>query len=272
MAGFNFSSGYGRSRAYSRPGFKSRGYARQRPRAGTRPLYMGSMARRKFVPRTAGWIQAGEMKHYDAELPATAIPASTNWTGTEFPPTVSDSGSDDAIFSPDSGGGSTQRLGKKCTVYKIKIKGLINVPAQANQTAADNGTAVRVALVQDTQTNGAQAQGESIFKAPTTVTALQALTSFQDKNFFGRFKVLKDKTFHIQPPNKSYDGTNIEVGGCIIPFKWNITFKKPVVVNLQTGQGSLSSIVDNGWTVYANCTDTGLAPTLTYSSRVSFKG
>jgi len=47
------------------------------------------------------------------------------------------------------------REGRKIEVYKIKIRGFVNVLAKATQNSADEAVYVRILLVQDLQTNGA---------------------------------------------------------------------------------------------------------------------
>lgn len=219
------------------------------------------------VPRTRGAQVTGEMKYFDQEVSATALVASADWTVTEFDP-----GATGTLFVPVVGAAVNQRIGKACKVFKIKINGNISVPPQTNQVATDASCQVRMILVQDLQTNSAQAQGEQVMTAPTTATAALATTSFQNINNFGRFKVLKDKTFVLQNPSITFDGTNIEQSGLIKPFKIGASFKLPVQVRFNaTNGGTIADIVDNSWHLIINTTSINLAPVISYNCRVCYK-
>lgn len=221
------------------------------------------------VARTRGVYSRGEMKYFDTERSATALTAAAAWAGTEFPPNV---GTPTSLCIPTVGAAINQRIGRAVHVYKIKVRGQINIPNLANQTAGLSAANVRLLLVQDMQTNGAQAQGEDIMTAPTGATAILAVDTYQSLANFGRFRVLKDKTIMLQNPNAAYDGTNIEVFGLQKPFKFNIRFKRPVCVRFNaTNGGTIADIVDNSWCIYANCSNIGLAPTISYAARVCYK-
>ncbi len=221
------------------------------------------------VARARGPLSFGEMKYFDTERSATAVPASTNWTATEFPPNV---GTPTTLCNPVVGAAINNRIGRKIKVHKIRVKGVLNVPAQANITAGDAAALCRLAFVCDSQSNGAQAQGETIFTDPTTDTALQAVNAFQSLANLGRFKVIKDKMINLQNPNLSYDGTNMEAQGISIPFKFSVLYRTPVTVSFNaTNGGTIADIVDFSWCVYAMCTSADLAPTITYNGRAYYK-
>jgi len=218
------------------------------------------------VARTRGAAVTGEMKYFDTVLTAGALPASTNWTGTEFDPATILT-----LFAPTVGAGVNQRIGKSAKVLSIKIKGYINIASQADQTATDAAVMVRVLLYQDLQTNAAQAQGEQVMDG-SAASAFQMINSFQNIDNFGRFRVLKDKRIILDNYAVTYDGTNIEQSGMIRQFKFTHKFKKPVVVRFNaTNGGTIADIVDNSWHVIATSNTGGPAPTISYSCRVNFK-
>ncbi len=244
--------------------------------AGSRMISQGTLmgggtgARRGYttVPRTRGWAGlTSEMKYFDSERTSVAIGSTTDWTATEKDPVTLNT-----LFVPVKGTGINERIGRKVAVYKIKVRGLIIIAAQANQTAMDAQPLIRIALVQDTQTNAAQAQGEQIFQDPTTASANNAVLSFQSLDNLGRFNVLKDKFMALGDPNAAYDGTNIEVGGLVRKFQLFHEFRKPVEVHFNaTDGGTVADIVDNSWHVITNANTTALAPSIVYQCRVSYK-
>lgn len=217
------------------------------------------------VPRTRGAQVAGEMKYFDTRLALSAIPSVAAWTGTEFDPATFNT-----LCVPTVGSAINQRIGREIKVLKIKIHGHILCSNQVTQSDTDLPTDVRIALVQDLQTNAAQMQGEQVFSA--TTTADEAPLTFQNIDNFGRFRVLKDKNITFQNPSLAWDGTNVFQGGLIRHFKWSIKFNKPVSVRFNaTNGGSVADIVDNSFHVVANSSSTELAPQLSYLCRVCYK-
>lgn len=241
--------------------------------AKNRAAYLASQrAGYSTVPRTRGVYSKGEMKYYDTELTSTAIPASTDWTGTEFNPDTPNATS--TLVAPAVGSAINQRIGRNVKLHKIIIRGQVNTAAQADQTATDAASRIRLLLVQDTQTNATQAQGEEIMQAPSTAAAALATSSFASLATLGRFRVLKDKMFVIDNPNITWDGTNLEQQGQVRNFKFSYKPRVPIKVSFNatnTAGGAIADIVDNSFCMYAICSNAGLAPNLTYKARAYYK-
>lgn len=229
----------------------------------------GKRAGTYTVARTRGVVGQTERKYYTSSRVDSAIAASTDWTGTEMdPPSIN------TLFIPGQDAGDTGRIGRKVDVLAIKIRGHISCAAQLNQTAADAQGKVRLILFQDMQTNAAQAQGEQLMDGSAAITGSTAagcINTFQNLANFGRFRVLKDKTFSLSQPNMVWDGTNIEQGGITKPFKMNVKFKKPVRVSFNsTGGGTIADIVDNSFHMLAITSIIDTAPKVFYVCRVVF--
>jgi len=225
------------------------------------------------VARTRGAYSKGEMKYFDSLRTVSTITPSNNWTGTEYDPNVVPVANMNTLFAPTQGAGIDQRIGKAAKIHKIKIHGTLTGPAQADQVAPDDAAIVRIALVQDMQTNSTQAQGEQIFTPPATATFPLALDSFQNIDNFGRFKVLKDKYFVMNPTSPAWDGTNLEQAGSCRKFKWTINFKEPVEVRFNaTNGGTVADVVDNSFHIIANASNATMGIVLSYVCRVCFKG
>lgn len=205
-----------------------------------------------------------ERKYFDAELNATAIPTSTStWAGAELDPATANT-----LFFPSRGDDIGDRTGRKVQVLSIKIRGFVNVAAQTNATDADNAFVGRLVLVQDKQSNGAQLNSEDVI---TSGAGTVASMMFQNSAFFGRFNVLKDKVFKFMSPTLTYDGTNIEQSGLIMPFKMNCKFKKPVTVSYNTGNaGTIADVVDNSFHIIGLTNNATLVNTLNYKVRTAF--
>lgn len=229
-----------------------------------------------MVMRQPGAQVSSEKGQYDSARSAIAIPASAGWTGTELNPDTSSAtgGAIGELFHPSQGDYLFSRHGRKILVHKIKIRGFINVPAKAAQSTADEALLVRILLVQDKQTNGATLNGEDVIQSYTNVA--DTLTSYQNPEHVGRFRVWKDKMFVIQSPPLANDtgatGGVIQ-GGMIKPFKMNLTFRKPIVINYQANAGgdtTIAGTVDNSFHILANSNSTSLGATLQYQCRCVF--
>ncbi|WP_445775590.1 hypothetical protein [Shewanella sp.] len=208
------------------------------------------------------------MKYYDTFLNASAITATTTWAGSELDPATILT-----LCAPVKGTGINNRIGREVNVHKIKIRGMVNVPSQVDQTAKDAAFYARLILVMDTQTNAAQMAGESLMANPGAATANLTVNTFQNLDSLGRYRVLKDKNFTLQNPATSWDGTNIEQNGLVRPFKWTHTFKTPIKVRFnEANNGDIGDIVDNSFHIIGTIAAAGLAPTLSYQCRVSYKG
>lgn len=226
----------------------------------------------RAAPQVIVAAPAGEMKYFDTERSVTAIPASTDWTATEFPPNV---GTPTTLVVPTVGSAINQRIGREIKLHKLKIRGNIVMDPQTGQSAGDASAQIRVLVVQDMQTNGAQAQGEQIMTDPTAADAKNAISAFQSLDNLGRFRVWKDKTYVIQNPNMAND-TGATGGvvqqGLIKPIKFMLNFKNPIPVRFNgTNGGTIADIVDNSFCVYATCTNAALVPRLTYNARACYK-
>lgn len=219
------------------------------------------------VPRTRGAQVTGEMKYFDTERTAQAIISNVSWaTANQDPGTIQ------TLFAPGSGAAINQRIGKETKLLKIRIKGMITMNTQAAQATADTPTIVRVILVQDKQSNASSAAGDLVIQDGNTPA--NAVFQFQSEDNFGRFRVLKDKTFRMDNPNISYFGVANQIGqnGLSIPFKWNIKFKQPVSVHFNAaGAADYTSIVDNSFHIFANCTSTQGGANIVYNARCCYK-
>lgn len=236
--------------------------SKSRKRQKTGAIYKGASTR--YVARTAGVRAITETKYFDSEKASTAVPVSTTtWASTEMDPTTAN-----ALFTPSAGNAYDQREGRKVYVKAMKIRGILNVAAQADQSTVEGAAIVRVVLFIDKQTNGAQANGEDVIGSGTNILPVQM---WQNPASFGRFRVLKDKTWIMQNPNVTYDGTNVEQLGIATQFKMTVKFRKPLLVNYNnTNGGTVADIVDNSFHILAVTNSAGLAVTLSYKCRTVF--
>lgn len=224
------------------------------------------MARNNYqtVARTRGVYAKGEMKYFDSNVNSTFLIESTNWASCEFDPTALDT-----LFAPTQGSGISQRIGREVVVYKIKIRGTMIVDILENQTEVKGPSAMRIVLLQDTQTNSTQLAAENVFSTGIGPNGFQ---TFQNLDSLGRYRILKEKMIVLENPNILHDATNIELNGLVRTWKMNYVFKNPVRVRFNAiSGGSVADIVDNSFHILINGTGVDLLPQINYNCRVCYK-
>lgn len=232
------------------------------------------------VARTRGAAVTGEMKYFDTESTLVAItPVTSTWVaGTESDPETTINLGDAAVatpltlFAPKVSAALNGRIGRQCKVLKIKVKGTVSIPIASAGNVGRSASQVRVLLVHDMQTNAAQMTALSLLNGASASSA--TINSFQNPNNFGRFRVLKDKTFSLMDPNMAGEvaAANLVSNGRLIPFKWNISFKVPIEVHFNAvNGGTVADVVDHSFHIIAGCQDNGLGALLSYYARVCYK-
>lgn len=219
---------------------------------------------RKRNVRTAGFLGI-ELKFYDTSLAGLAIPAPADATGGELDPSTT------ILFnSVVQGDGESQRDGRQISMRSIGIKGLINVNVQANQTVADVAPIVFLALVLDTQTNGATIASENVY-VNKSGNAMLAAHPFRNLQFSKRFQVLKTLTLSLEQPEMTYDGTNIEQGGYDTPFQMFVNLDG-ITVNYSGTTETVANITDNSLHLIGYASGVTTVPLIYYNARLRFVG
>lgn len=116
--------------------------------------------------------------------------------------------------------------------------------------------------------------GAQLMATPVTATAPVAMDCFQNLANFGRFRVLKDKTYALQDPNMAGEvaAANVVSQGLVRAFKFTAKFKKGLEIHFNaTNGGTIADIVDNSFHFVVNSNSTNLAATMSYVSRVCYK-
>jgi len=199
----------------------------------------------RFAPRA----NTGEMKYFDTQRTDGAMADNSSWAGTELAP---NQGTPNTLICPTVGAAINQRIGRKIFLYKLRIRGTVTLGGSAATNSIGDPVKVRLALVQDMQTNTTQAQGEQIFSTPLLGNALYTVNQFQSLDSLGRFKVWKDKMMVIQPGN-SVNATASTSGLAAVArdFKMNFVFKKPIEISFNSvNGGTISDVVDNSFCMY----------------------
>lgn len=149
-----------------------------------------SMRRRNMA--TMGFLGI-EHKFYDTSLGATALVAAADAAGCEFDPSTTS-----MISTPAQGDTEQSRDGKKIVIDQAEVRGVVNWPAAESQAAPLNVPIVYIALVLDTQSNGAQMNSEDCFKNLNAAAATN-VTPMRNLLFGSRFRVLKTVSMNLAP-------------------------------------------------------------------------
>lgn len=207
-----------------------------------------------------------ELKFLDTSLITSTLDVNTAGEDGEHNPSATI-----GLTTMAQGDGGSNRDGRRATWYSINIQGTINVPSQTGRTTADNAFSYFIALVLDKQTNGAFASSESVYINPggAQITGTTPLRNLAQSN---RFRVIATRSGTIQAPNMAFDGTNIEAGGMKRTFKIFHTFRKPITANYTGTDNTIARSTDNSLILLAWANDVDLVPSISYNSRLRFRG
>lgn len=167
------------------------------------------------------------------------------------------------------GDGESQRDGKQYAINSIHIKGFVTNTVQESSVAPDGDITVRLVLVLDTQTNGAQLTATNVMDGGQT----NDIFSFRNLQFTKRFRVLWDRTFNIKVAvsNTNEGAINLfAVGENRMTFKVNKTFKTPLMVNTSDTGADIANVTDNS--IHMIGVSTSTDANVSYQCRVRFVG
>ncbi len=262
--GYSAGYGYRARRGYlGRKRAARRIMARRTARA--RPWGAPILSQKAISNARIGGYLGIETKFYDQKLIASTLTGATDATGGEHDPSATV-----LMNTVVQGDGESNRDGRKITMKNIYIQGHIDVPLKANQTATNQAFICMIALVLDTQTNGATIASENVFTNPGA-SIKTAAQPFRNLQFTKRFRVLKRLEIQGHQQEPVWDGTNLEFMGYQLPFKIYVDLKNIRVLYSATTE-TVANITDNSLHLIAYVSNTGQAPTINYHSRLRFVG
>jgi len=191
-------------------------------------------------------ITPTETKYFDCSFNAT-VASAADWTGTEVPCTnyIQSDGTtvgaytDSALIPSAIGAGYGQVSGNQLYLKKLRCRGSILPDVTSDSPDVLDAATVRVSLVLDMQPNGAQAQGEQVFS--DMGGASQCTYSFlaMGAGTGGRFRILKDKTYILQPASAGTDGASTNsVTRTGVQFSFSVNWRKALRVILKANSST----------------------------------
>lgn len=170
------------------------------------------------------------------------------------------------------GDGASERDGRKIHMTNITVGGNITVAAVSAQTTLPPPATITLMLVMDTQTNAAQLNSEDVVVNPSGDANSNSFAP-RDLEFQTRFRILRtwQKVMPQRTTGNDAAGT-YDINGVTMPFKLSANLKTNVSYKIGGTTAVIANIVDNsvhliGWLSNANQT-----VTITYNSRLRFRG
>lgn len=155
----------------------------------------------------------------------------------------------------------SQRIGRKCVIEKISMKGTLNCPSNVLE-----GDLVQLALVVDTQCNGANAAYTDIWVSATNIN------SFHNMANSGRFRILKVFRKLVNP--NAVVGDSMGALSANIPYVIEFKFNRRCYIPLEFSSttGAITEIKSNNIAWYAISQHTDNQLSLTMTTRVRYSG
>lgn len=238
----------------------ARSAAATRARALPKKRY-GSAAMRN--QRTGGFLGI-ELKFVDYSL-VGAILAPTDAAGAELDPATAL-----CLNVVAQGDGENQRDGRQAVVKSCYVNGNVYIGNQSDQADVKGAPLIFIAMVLDTQTNGAQLNSEDVFTNPAA-SGTAAPCPLRDLQYSQRFTVLDSCQLVMPMRTTGTDGAStMSVAGATIPFKlsWNGELK-----NTYSGTtAAIASLQDNSIHIIGYASNVDGTPQIVYNSRCRFVG
>lgn len=259
------SSRSGTKRDYAARGAAAR--AATRALARVRDVEMSAAARyRRRNIRTAGYLGI-ERKFLDVYASDVAIPAPTDATGAEMQP---EGGCTGCLSAPAQGDGEQQRDGRKITLKSCFVNFTVRGSVASDQADVKAAPQVFVALVQDTQANGATVVSEQVFSNPND-TAYVNTYPLRNLQYSARYRVLDHKTVNMAP---CYAINDAAATGSLVCSEQTgtLNWKGNMPVTFTGTTADVANVTDNAFHIIAYSTTTNFNPVISYCSRVRFVG
>ncbi len=149
------------------------------------------------------------------------------------------------------------RVGRKCRIMNLNIRGTTTISASSSSNATD--TSLRMIVYLDKQSNGATA-------AVTDILRTADFFSFNNLSNSSRFSVITDKVFDLKAMSGAGNGTADNFGQDIISFQLYKQLDCPI--EFSGINGTIDEIRSNNLGVLA--IQTSAVGTLQYTARVRF--
>lgn len=155
----------------------------------------------------------------------------------------------------------SSRVGRKCTLTSIHIKGKVRLGVTATSSEACN--LYRIIVYQDKQANGATAAVSDILETTD-------ILSFRNLENTGRFVIHYDETKAINANAGAGNGTTNTFSETMHFFRFNKKCNIPLEFDNSASTGAIGTIRSNNLGMLILCQDAAVAPVCQFEVRVRF--
>jgi len=181
-----------------------------------------------------------EKKFLDTARTPNAVGTAAALTGGEQNPSTGCTG---CLSCPAQGDTEQSRDGKRIVITSVQVKGTIRRQSVESSLAPGEDDSVFVALVQDTQSNGAQCNSEDIYKSLGAAVHLNVAPT-RNLLFANRFRVLKSERINMDYPTLASAAANDYATNAINrEIDWYVPLQMPVNFNAGT-TSSIANVID----------------------------
>jgi len=209
-----------------------------------------------------------EHKFLDTAASELAFTLSSTLASGEKSP---ESGCTGCLSAPAQGDGASARDGSKIIIESVYVSGLMDITPQLMTAGpVDRYPIFYVALVLDTQTNGATLNSEDVFTNPGADTLMSTMP-LRNLSNSKRFRVLASKYVSFGGPQTGASATAVAVG---YSKHFALSWRGKIPVDFIVGEttANVTSVSDNSIHLIAYTQANGLTPTFSYNCRVRFVG
>jgi hypothetical protein len=246
-----------------------------------------------YNQRSGGFIGV-ERKYNQSWLRNSLVASTVDCTGGELDP-IHDTGTGadpQGHLTPiDRGSAVTERNGNRVIITDLHIQGFVSLSSETGKSGANPGMQnFRIAVVLDTQTNGAQLSSEDVYEnimgADVNVTVLDSLMYMRNREYTNRFKVLKEIKINPQSripvqvlDNVAQDSATTAAGAVtktftyssvMVPFELHLNkLSIPITFLGSSTDGKVAQVTDNSLHV-VGFSDNGAQCIIDYVCRYNF--
>lgn len=224
-------------------------------------------ARPRMRSSRARVLGGEELKYLDAWASDVALVAPTDCAGGEVQP---EGGCTGCLSAPAQGDGEQQRDGRKIVMKSLFANVTVRGSTRSDTADAISAPAVFVALVLDTQANGATVVSEQVFENPND-TAYVNTYPLRNLKYSSRYRVIAHKTLNLGPIATQTDGANTASQACQ-ERTCSLSWKGSIPVTFVDTTANVTSLTDNAFHIIAFSTTTNFNPVISYNSRLRFVG
>lgn len=239
--------------------YRERGYKKRRTDYGAKVVALRSAPVPRLNVRTGGLLGM-ELKYFDAHKPF--VVTTNTWAGGELDPAAN------CLGCPTQGSGASNRDGSRIVVKSIQINGTVQRYVGQDKADTRAGSVVQLALVMDTQANGATLNAEDVYSATDPEVPAQRVIANTS-----RFKVLRTQCFSLYDTCAFSDGANTgSVTGNCHHFTWYIRMNQVMNFIDGAGAGNIADIKDVAFHMIGCSESATSADYITYNFRMRYIG